>query len=100
VREWFAARTADDDGSQTKLHGVRKAAKLARYMVEGGDDAALAAEYENIQNIGGGWHDSLTLRRTAHDHLGKHSELVRIFAGQEDAMLAEFRMTLGRELPE
>lgn len=95
VRQWYVARTAGEDGSQAKLHDVRKAAKLARYMVECGVDTALAGEYENVQNIGGGWHDALKLRRTAYDNLGKHAELVQIFAAQQEAMLLQFRMTLG-----
>ncbi len=95
VREWYAARTVNEDGSEARLHGVRKAAKLARYMVASAGDAKLSGEFENVQNLGGGWHDSLTLRRTAHDHLGKDSALVKVFAEQEGAMLAEFRGTLG-----
>ena len=95
VRGWYANQTADAGDSHDDLHGMRKAAKLARYMAESGDVTATAQEFENVQQMGGAWHDSLTLRAVAHDQLGKRSKLVAIFAHQEQATLEHFRETLG-----
>ena len=54
-----------------------------------------AQEFENVQQMGGAWHDSLTLRVVAHDELGKRSKLVAVFARHEEATLKDFRATLG-----
>jgi CHAD domain-containing protein len=97
VRAWYEKQTAGAGDSHDDLHGIRKAAKLARYMAESGDVAKTALEFENVQQMGGAWHDSLTLRVVAHDELGKRSKLVAIFAHQERATLEDFRETLGLE---
>jgi len=95
VRGWYEKRTAAAGDSYDALHGIRKAAKLARYMVESGDVGKTAQEFENVQQMGGAWHDSLTLRVVAHDELGKRSKLVAVFARHEEATLKDFRATLG-----
>ncbi len=96
VRGWYEQQIAGLGDSHDDLHGIRKAAKLARYMAESGSIAA-AQEFENVQQMGGAWHDSLTLREVAHDELGKRSKLVEKFAHQERATLEDFRATLGLE---
>jgi CHAD domain-containing protein len=95
VRGWYGKQTEGAGDSHDELHGIRKAAKLARYMAESGDAAATAQEFENVQQMGGAWHDSLTLRVVAHDELGKRSKLVAVFARHEEATLKDFRATLG-----
>ena len=94
VRGWYDVQTAGVGETHDELHGIRKAAKLARYMAESGGVAS-AQEFENVQQMGGAWHDSLTLRTVAHDELGKRSKLVAKFAQQEQATLHDFRSTLG-----
>lgn len=95
VRGWYDQQTAGAEDSHDGLHEIRKAAKLARYMAESGDGTGMAHEFENVQQMGGAWHDSLTLRAVAHDELGKRSRLVAKFAQQEQATLHDFRATLG-----
>jgi CHAD domain-containing protein len=95
VQSWYAA-CADLSGTSEKaLHGVRKAAKLARYMAEIGDAKPAAEAFQALQQRGGTWHDALTLHRVAHQHLGKNSALVKAFASQEQVSLADFRSSLG-----
>lgn len=95
VRGWYDKQIAGSGDSHNDLHGIRKAAKLARYMAESGSMEATAEEFENVQQTGGAWHDSLNLRDVAHDELGKRSKLVAVFAHQEQATLEHFRETLG-----
>ena len=95
VRTWYDQHTAGAGDSHDDLHSIRKAAKLARYMAESGEATATAQEFENVQQMGGAWHDSLTLRDVAHDELGKRSKLIAIFAHHEQATLEHFRETIG-----
>ena len=91
VADWYSARTASATGSEGDLHGIRKAAKLARYMTESGAPGRVAKQYEQTQELGGTWHDALTLRQTARNHLGKHATLTRSFRSKEEAALVDYR---------
>jgi CHAD domain-containing protein len=80
---WFLQRTqraAHNKDDTTRLHDIRKAAKLARYMGEnagGRSNAAirLAEQMEELQEAGGRWHDCLTLAEAAAMRLAKSSSL-------------------------
>lgn len=94
---WFAQRMPRDlDGaSDDVLHGVRKSAKLARYLAESGGLRAMAAGFEAVQEAAGTWHDNLALAELARRRLGKGSGLAELFRGREEAALREFRERLG-----
>jgi CHAD domain-containing protein len=97
VRGWYDQQIAGAGDTPDDLHGIRKTAKLARYMAESGNVKAMAQEFENVQQMGGAWHDSLTMREVAHDELGKRSKLVDVFEYHEQATLEHYRETLGLE---
>ena len=85
VERWQQTKSDAHAGAEAlddeHLHGVRKAAKLARYMVAGADGspaAQHAAEhYQRIQEAGGVWHDWLDLAAVARKHLGRKHPLTR-----------------------
>lgn len=97
TRGWYEAGL-EDEASDELLHAIRKRAKLARYIAEGGGEVAarLAATFEELQASGGGWHDALTLRMLAKKRLGKKSALVGMFREREGQALAIYRLRLGR----
>ena len=97
IQGWYQEHEAGSAGSAGALHETRKAAKLARYMAESAGLVPLAAGFENIQQVGGSWHDALTLRKTACKHLGKKSELVAVLSSMEEASLSDFKQTLGSD---
>ena len=98
TRGWYQKRRGKaerEDRPAEQMHGVRKAAKLARYMVEdGGVAARVVKEFEALQEAGGRWHDSLTLRELARARLGKQSGLAELLEQRENATRSEFREML------
>lgn len=97
TRGWYAAGVEGKD-SDERLHGIRKRAKLARYIAEGGGEAAaaLAATFEELQASGGKWHDALTLRMLAKKRLGKKAALVKMLLEREGQALTAYKLRLGR----
>ncbi len=94
IRDWYATRTAGSNATTDALHGIRKTAKLARYMAHSIGDQPLARYFEDIQQSGGTWHDALTLSHVAREHLGKKAALAQAFARQEGSALAAYRERL------
>ncbi len=80
------------------LHGLRKAAKVARYLAEtlpgSADCAAAARRFEALQQAGGEWHDALELGRSAKRFLGKSHELTVAIYKDRDRNLALYRKAL------
>lgn len=70
------------------LHELRKTAKSVRYMAEAAPQsrraAALARDYEALQESGGQWHDWLELARDAKSLLGPKHALTKLFKERRD----------------
>jgi CHAD domain-containing protein len=84
-----------------RLHGLRKVAKTARYMVETLSSKAagtrqLVLELKSIQRLGGEWHDWLLLERMSAKHSKKRTSLVKQYAKNRDAALIEYVKILDR----
>ncbi len=79
-----------------QLHTIRKSAKLARYITEDGAEQT-AHRFESLQEAGGTWHDLLTLRDIAREHLGRKSALTKLFEQQHAEALDAYRKKLGLE---
>ncbi len=100
--DWYAHNaptTAKQNHRQ--LHGIRKAAKLARYISESVASTAtrsLARTFESLQQSGGDWHDWLTLSDIAHQELGDSSRLAQNFTRRCERSLAKYQSHL-RSLP-
>lgn len=102
ARTWFAGRVSamsKDAVDQNRLHGVRKAAKLARYMTENAPKSRnparkVAAVMEELQLAGGDWHDLLTLKQAAVERLGESSPLVATLRDRCLASLAVYQRRL------
>ena len=100
--EWYGTRSRDAATTTTadQLHDIRKAAKLAQYMVEGaaepaGDAPDMAAQrFHELQRVGGEWHDLLTLAAFAGKRLGKHAELANMVRARRADALEAFRQIL------
>jgi CHAD domain-containing protein len=98
VRTWYSQRSpaappALDDTEH--LHEIRKNAKLARYLAESAPTAAtrarrLAAQFEDLQEAGGQWHDWLLLSEVARTELGNSAQLPDRFAARADKCLKSF----------
>lgn|GEM_PF-1769224 len=85
-----------------RLHGLRKVAKTARYMVEVlSSNAAgikqLISELKTIQKSGGEWHDWLLLERIAAQHSSERTALAKQYAKNRDAALADYVKILERQ---
>ena len=96
AEDWFARQTADLDlqteADDDRLHTIRKAAKLARYIAESAPQPhRLAQRFERIQQLGGEWHDLLALAETAKRFLGAKSPLTISLISQRDHALITFR---------
>lgn len=99
---WFAQRMADArrcDDETTRLHEMRKAAKLARYMAENAPDrrsaaGRLAARMEALQEAGGRWHDAVTLEQVAAGRLGSTSPLTEAVRRRARRLLETYKKTL------
>lgn len=84
------------------LHEVRKTAKRARYQCEslpGDEAAAMAKQFEAMQDAGGSWHDLLELARRSHKRFGPEHPLSRVLEHRRDqhldryaALLEQFRV--------
>jgi CHAD domain-containing protein len=109
VQNWYAqpsdaAAQADphaDDIEQ--LHAIRKRAKIARYLAESAPESAvaarrLAAQFENLQQAGGEWHDWLLLADIAARELGKSAQLPARFNAHADRSLRAYKRRLGHTI--
>ena len=100
AHRWHAERTRGLVGKRGEqaLHDRRKAAKVARYLLEtagpGGGLRKAAAAYEAVQESGGVWHDNLVLRQLAARRLGKKALLAAMFGEREEAALVLFQQHL------
>lgn len=103
VRAWYreqAESLRDGHASDPdRLHGVRKVAKLARYLAETAPGQAhrahaLAERFEAIQESGGHWHDWLILSELAASQLGDSADLPQRFGTHAGEALAEFKKKL------
>jgi CHAD domain-containing protein len=97
TRGFYAARRESAEREKQpvdRMHGVRKAAKLARYMVEDGVAPRVVDEYEAVQESGGHWHDVLTLRDIAEERLGRGADLTTLLATRESEARREFEEML------
>ena len=99
VQDWYKRKRGKAELKRRpddQMHGTRKAAKLARYMAENGLDARVVKMFETVQETGGRWHDSLTLRNTARKRVGKRSGLAALMDKRE----ADARTTFARLMAE
>ena len=75
------------------LHELRKTAKRARYQCEslpGEEAAAMARQFEAMQDAGGSWHDLLELARRAHNQFGPEHPLCRVLEHRRDQHLDRY----------
>jgi len=96
TRAYFDRRRAKADRETPgvkQMHGIRKAAKLARYMAEDGLAARVVHEFAEVQESGGRWHDALVLRNLARQRLGRRSGLAKLLEDRETGARSEFRET-------
>ena len=96
VSDWYGRRRRKAQRKPQRsdqMHGARKAAKLARYMADG-LPARVVEVYEAVQDTGGRWHDTLTLRKTARERVGKQSPLVRLLSQHEQDTKGRFLQLL------
>jgi len=108
VRKWYARRpqsqpTAPAAQDVVELHNIRKRAKLARYLAESAPQAAvaarrLAAQFEELQQAGGQWHDWLLLSKVAAQELGDSAKLTQRFAMRAARSLRAFRRRLSYKI--
>jgi CHAD domain-containing protein len=103
TRRWFQHNLPHEPRKDVEdpdyLHGIRKVAKLARYMAENGPKRAktprrLAQSFEDLQQSGGGWHDWLALSEISEDRLGASSALTKEFQRRCRISLAAYRRRL------
>ena len=98
AQAWFAEQLASLAGSKRSsddLHTVRKAAKTARYLTEASPANEITTRaFEDLQNVGGVWHDLLTLTDFAANELGRHAPLTGILRHQARTALAAYRNKL------
>ena len=99
VRDWYTARATSADSTEDGLHTRRKAAKLARYMLENAHPA-LARQFEELQELGGHWHDALQLQRLIRDRMGRKTALRETFRTRKDEALRDFRQRLASFQPQ
>lgn len=111
VKTWYAENvpalpptSSQQNGSATeRLHDIRKKAKLARYLAESAPKNAakahrLAAQYEDLQQAGGEWHDWLLLAEIASDHIGKSSKLAARFNANAEKSLRAYKRKLAQKI--
>jgi CHAD domain-containing protein len=84
--------------ADTKLHELRKAAKMVRYLAESAPRTqhavALAKRFEAVQDSGGHWHDWLQLSHEARATLGRKHLLTRALAETRNHHRAGFLHSL------
>ena len=101
VNDWYTQQRGHEPGDTPperdtdQLHSIRKDAKLARYLAESAPESAviarrIAAQFEDLQEAGGQWHDFLLLTDIARDHLGKSAQLPQRFAAHANRSLHAF----------
>jgi CHAD domain-containing protein len=93
VQDWYTQRRGKAELKRKpadRMHGTRKAAKLARYMAENGLEQRVVTRFESVQATGGRWHDTLTLRDTARKRVGKRSGLAELMGEREAKARNEF----------
>lgn len=103
VTDRFVRVLYTNSAGEEHLHDLRKTAKRARYQCEsltGPEAAAMAKEFEGLQDAGGEWHDLLELAIRAHDEFGADHPLSRVLEHRRDQhldhytqLLDEFRAT-------
>ena len=79
------------------LHELRKTAKRARYQCEslpGPEAAAMARQFEALQDAGGEWHDLLELAVRAHQEFGAEHPLSRVLEHRRDQYLDRYTKML------
>ena len=90
----------DHDTSADDLHGIRKVAKLARYMAESTPATArLAHSFETLQQVGGTWHDYSYLHGLARHELGKRSPLTELLSRLTASSLSAYQAKLATATP-
>lgn len=99
TENWFAQNAPAPDDDPDRLHAIRKKAKIARYMAENAPKPArparsLARVFEEVQALGGHWHDWLVLAEIARSHMGESSPLVKSFARLRDEAYVSYRKKL------
>lgn len=96
--DWYLQKASalKQDADFDTLHSIRKSAKLARYITEGGA-GKLARNFEAIQQAGGTWHDLLTLTHVAKKELGGRSPLTQTFTRARDHTLEVYRQALMKQ---
>ena len=96
-------RLAVERLDSASLHGLRKSAKLCRYIAESapGDTAlrGTAVRYEAVQEAGGKWHDWLLLTQLSGRFHGRKALITERYRKLRDAALAEYRLRLADLLP-
>jgi CHAD domain-containing protein len=94
------ARATRQKHSDERLHGIRKAAKVARYQAEiapGSREARRTAKvYGELQEAGGKWHDWLQLAVFADSTLGAHQEFAEQITARRNHEHDSFRELLDR----
>jgi CHAD domain-containing protein len=81
------------------LHGIRKAAKVARYQAElaGSEQAKVVAKrFKGLQEAGGHWHDWMDLAAQAREELGEGHPTTEHFEKVCEGHLGEFRKLVDR----
>ena len=97
TRSWYAAQLAEArkmSKPDEAMHHIRKAAKLARYMAEGGLAKRVVDEFRKLQEAGGRWHDCVCLRDVTLERLGKRSGLAALLKERETAARSSFEALL------
>jgi len=84
--------------SDEHLHGIRKAAKLARYQLELAPASLqakrAAKQYQSLQQAGGDWHDWLALAASASQELGDDHPTAAHYTDLRDRHLEGYRSRL------
>ncbi|HTH53479.1 MAG TPA: CHAD domain-containing protein [Edaphobacter sp.] len=103
TQSWFSNNVPPEPKDSLEnpeyLHGVRKVAKLARYIAENAPKQArtprrLAASFETLQESGGQWHDWMVLAEIAKKKLGGSSPLTKALERHNVASLRAYRKHL------
>lgn len=88
---------------EERLHDLRKAAKLCRYMAESAPEGspvrAMAEQFETVQEAGGKWHDWLLLAQLSRGYHGKHALLTARYEQHRAAALRDYQSQLAALLP-
>ena len=92
-------RAAGESSEDERLHGVRKAAKVARYQAEGVSGSARATaeakRYQKLQKVGGSWHDWMEMSGVVGGALGKGHAMSEEAKRREAVGRGRFRKLIG-----